>query len=107
MAGLTGQIVSAKLRTWITDGSSNGPAAYLTGPFSETTLTWANRPATQGTATDDKGKLPANAYADYDVTRLISGNGTYYLTTVATSSDGTDAASRETAKPPTLVLTVR
>jgi hypothetical protein len=107
----TRKIVSAKVRTWVTDGSVAGPSIYATSPtWGESTLTWANKPAPTGSALDTKlGAVAKDAYLDYDVSSAVTGNGAYGFVTITSSTDATVVASRENAtvaKPPALQLLV-
>jgi Calcineurin-like phosphoesterase len=109
VSGLAGMVQSAKLRTYVVNGSSNAPAVYRTGDFSQTGLNWSNRPGRLGTALDDKGSVATNTYVEYDVKVAVTGNGTYNFVTVPTSTDGLDVNSRELstqARRPTLELVV-
>jgi hypothetical protein len=79
-----------------------------TASWTESTLTWNNRPARSGTGLDDKGALKAGTWAEFDVTPLVIGNGTYTFILAGTSTDGIDMSSREatnTAQRPQLVVT--
>ena len=104
--GLTGSVTSAKLRLYASDGSSNGPAVYAaSNDWSETGVTWTNRPATIGGAVDDLGAITKDTWVEWDVTPLVTGNGTYTFAIIPTSSDGADFHSREGANKPQLVVT--
>jgi hypothetical protein len=107
VSGVSGRVTSAKLRAYVTNGSGNGPAIYATGgSWTETGLIWNNKPARVGTASDDKGTVPIDTYVEYDVTRLVSGNGIHNFVTVTGSTDALDVNSRESARPPTLELKI-
>jgi hypothetical protein len=46
VTGVTGAVQNATLRLFVTNGSSNGPSLYLTdNSWTETGITWNNRPA--------------------------------------------------------------
>jgi glucose/arabinose dehydrogenase/chitodextrinase len=110
LAGITGPVESARLRlTSTTDGTSNGPALYATGgSWTESGITWSNRPATTGAAADDKGAIAKGTVADYNAKPLVSGNGTLNLALTSASGDNVDFASREfatAASRPALVVT--
>ena len=104
---VNGPIQSAKLRVYVTtDGTNNGPAAYLANnTWTESALTWNTKPALISAATDNKGSLPTNTWAEYNVTPLISGNGTVTLALIADSTDGAQFSSREGAFPAQLIVT--
>ncbi len=105
--GVPGAAHTAKLRLYVYNGSFNGPAIFATGnTWSETDITWRNRPAPSSAVVDDKDALPANGWVEYDVTPVITGNATYSFVLIPTSSDGTDFYAREGGGfQPELVLT--
>jgi PKD repeat protein/glucose/arabinose dehydrogenase len=109
VAGVSGPVQSAKLRLWVTSSTADGPAVYTTGNiWSETGITWNNRPGRTSGATDDKGVIGAGAWVEYDVKPLVVGDGTYSFDLATTSSDGVDFSSREASDlthRPELVLT--
>ncbi len=45
----------------------------------ESTITWANRPARSGPAVDDRAAIAVGAWVDYNVTSLVTGDGTIDL----------------------------
>jgi hypothetical protein len=107
VSGVSGRITSAKLRAYVTNGTGNGPAVYATGgSWTETGLTWNNKPARVGAASDDQGAVPIDTHVEYDVTPLVSGNGTFNFVTVTASTDALDVNSRESTRPPTLELKI-
>jgi len=96
VSGITGTIQSARLRLYATNGSVDGPAVYqTTSTWGETTLTWANRPALVGAASDDRARVTKNAWTEFAVTPLVSGNGRVSFVLTQPGSDGTDYNSRE------------
>lgn len=101
-----GTVQSAKLRFFLIDGSSNGPAVFSTGTsWSETGITWNNRPPASGAALANLGAVSSGLWVEYDVTSAVTGNGLYGFKWVADSTNGTDAYSREGQNPPQLVVT--
>jgi chitodextrinase len=88
----------------------DGPAVYSTSNgWSETGVTWNNRPARTSGPTDDKGAVPANSWAEYDVKPFVTGNGTYSFVLATTSTDGADFYARESSNTtlrPELVVTM-
>ena len=110
VSGLSGTVQSAKLRLYVTNGTGNGPAAFRTGDAwtekGSGSITWKNRPAPIGAALDDKGKVPASAWVEFDVTPAVAGNGTVSFVLTGQSSDSFAAYSREqSGKSPQLVIT--
>jgi hypothetical protein len=107
----TRKIVSAKVRTWVTDGSVGGPRIYSTSTtWGESTLTWNNRPAPIGAAlAANTGAVAKGGYLDYDISPAVKANGTYAFLTDPSSSDAVVVASRENAavaRPPVLQLRI-
>jgi len=102
---LSGSMQRATLRLWVTSPTSDGPAVFATsGGWTETGITWNNRPARTGNGVADAGALSTGTWATFDVTPLMSGAGTYDLALAGTSSDGVDFSSREGANGPQLVV---
>ncbi|HLK99467.1 MAG TPA: DNRLRE domain-containing protein, partial [Myxococcaceae bacterium] len=108
LSGLSGQVVSAKLRLLTTNPTSQGPALYATtGSWDERAVTWATRPARQGAAVATLGAVADNEWVELDVTPLVSGNGVLSVVLAARSSDGVDFRSREALlQTPELVVTL-
>jgi fibronectin type 3 domain-containing protein len=104
-----GSVLNAKLRVHAYSGSADGPALFTTGSsWSESTLNWNSRPAPTSAALQDKATIAANSWVEYDVTSIITGNGTYSFRLATTSTDGVDIYSRENATlRPELVVTLR
>ena len=95
VAGLGAAPSAARLRVWVTNGSSNGPEVRpLTSPWAEPTVTYATRPSV-GSVVADVGKVSAGRWLEYDVGDLVTGNGPVEFALVGDSSDGTDFVSRE------------
>jgi hypothetical protein len=107
VTGVTGVVQNATLRLFATNGSSNGPAVYGTSnSWTESGITWNNRPPATTGALDNKTTVAANAWVDYNITALVTGNGAYDLVLLADSTDGATFYSREGSSPPQLVLTL-
>jgi hypothetical protein len=110
-SGISGSVQSARLRVFSgTDGTANGPAAYLAdNNWTESGtggVNWNTQPALSSGDFDNKGAITASTWTEYDVTALISGNGTYTFALVADSTDGVNFSSREGTNPPQLVVTL-
>lgn len=106
VTGTGGIPARARLRLYVTDGSTNGPEVYPTGTtWSEGTITWTNKPAPTGALLADVGAVSSKTYVDYDLGPL-TGDGTYSFALVADAGNGTDFRSREaSANRPELVVT--
>jgi hypothetical protein len=105
--GITEPVTSAKLRLWSTNGSVDGPAVYpvSSNTWSESSISWNNRPARGTSSVADVGKVGTGAWVEYDVTSQVTGNGTFSFALAGASTDGTDLDSREMANAPQLVVT--
>src|SRR5207248_10466852 len=103
----------AKLRRYVTGGTVDGPAVFRTGNSwiekGKGSITWATRPAPIGAALDDKGKVAASAWVEYNVTAAMTGNGTVSFVLSGPAKDAFAAASKEksSSKTPQLVVTTR
>ena len=108
VSGVSGSVQSAKLRVYsTTNATRNGPAVYAAGSsWTETGITWNNRPARTSAAFDNKGAIATSTWTDYTVTSLVPGNGTYTFVLVGDSTDDVVFSSREGSHSPQLVITV-
>ena len=108
VSGVAGSVQNARLRLYITTNSSaNGPAAYAANnSWTETGITWNNRPSRIGGALDNKGSISRNSWVEYNVTAAVTGNGTYTFVLAADSSDAIRFSSREGSRAPELVVTL-
>lgn len=107
VSGVTGPIQSAKLRLFDeTNASNNGPAVYGAGnSWTETGITWNRRPARTSGVVANTGAIALRTWVEYNVTALVTGNGTYTFVLVADSTDGATFLSREGSAPPQLIIT--
>jgi acid phosphatase type 7 len=113
VAGVSGPIQSATL--WLRTsslsyaGTVDGPAVYPTSnTWSETAITWTNRPARSGPSVADKAAIAVDRWVSYDVKSLVRGNGTFSFTLASTSGDGAVFNAREAASlKPMLVVRYR
>jgi hypothetical protein len=107
VSGINGTIQSATLRLFVTNGSANGPSIYGTdNSWTETGITWNNRPAPTTGAIANLGAATASTWVEYNVTAYVTGNGTYSFEFLPDSTDGIRFVSREGTSPPQLVLTL-
>jgi acid phosphatase type 7 len=108
VGGVSGPIQNAKLRVFVsTNATTNGPAVYLANnSWTESGMTWNTKPALLSGPSDNKGSLTTNTWVEYDVTPLLTGNGTYTFALIADSTDGAELSSREGGIPAQLVITV-
>ena len=105
VVGLSGTVTSARLRVYVNNGTSNGPALYASAStWSESSITWNNQPGPSGSVIADAGAMGTGKYFEFDVTALVTGNGAVSLVLVGASSDGLAMTSRETTSPPLLLV---
>src|SRR5690606_1144263 len=73
--------------------------------WSETGITWNNRPAT-GAQITNLGRINAGSWVEIDVTDIVTANGSYSFALVPESSAGADLVTREgpAAQRPQLVM---
>ncbi|MEO8285761.1 MAG: DNRLRE domain-containing protein [Chloroflexota bacterium] len=108
VSGMAGTVQSAKLRVYSYNGTNNGPAIYATsGGWTETGITWNNKPGRTSGAYDDKGALGSNTWVEFNITPLVTGNNTYNFSMQQSTIDGFYVYSREGANRPQLVITTR
>ncbi len=109
LGGITGRVASAKLRVRSVTNTVDGPAVRgTTNGWTESGVTWANRPAPTTGAISDVGRIDADTWAEWDVTPLVAADGTVNLHLAQTSTDGVSYHSREASTPafrPELVVT--
>ncbi|MCG8603565.1 DNRLRE domain-containing protein, partial [bacterium] len=97
VSGITGSVVSAKIRLFVINASSQGGDLYLVSnnyqststPWEEMGLVWNNAPTISGTPLSSIGAVAIGDTAEFDVTSAISGDGVYSF---AMTNDISDAA---------------
>lgn len=100
----SGTVKSALLRLYVTNKSGKGPALYLaSGAWTESGTTWSNRPQPTGAAIVALGRVSVG-WLEIDVTSAIISAGAPSFLLLPTSSDGMYFSSRESTRPPELVL---
>lgn len=105
VSGAAGTVHSATLRVYSTSATLDGPTLYGTAAnWTETGLRWTNRPSVTSIGYDNQGAIAAGVWVEYNVTALVSGNGTYSFVLVNTSADAVSFSSREGVNPPQLVI---
>jgi predicted outer membrane repeat protein len=86
LTGLTGTVTSARLRLYSYDGSNEGGSVYsvsnnylgTSSPWLESGLKWNNAPQMSGSPVVTRPTAIANnTWVEYDLTPVITGNGTY------------------------------
>lgn len=91
------QIISAKLKLNVgSDGTVDGPAIYSTSnSWTETGITYNNRPAAVGSVIKDLGAMSARTQYEIDVTSKVLGDGTLSFLIQGTSTDRLLIGARE------------
>jgi hypothetical protein len=111
VSNVSGTPTGATLRLFVptnsTAGTVNGPSVYTstTNTWSESSITWGNRPVRNTTIISDLGATSPGTWVELDVSSVVKGNGTYTFVLATTSADAGDFASREATNAPQLVLT--
>ncbi|PTA48012.1 DNRLRE domain-containing protein [Micromonospora sp. RP3T] len=108
---LTDPVSSARLRLHVRNTanapSPNGGTAQKVGTsWSESTLTYANRPASVGGPLGSLGTVRSNTWYELDVTDAVTGNGEVAFSLSSTNPDGAFYDSRESGTyAPMLIVT--
>ncbi|WDZ86291.1 DUF7594 domain-containing protein [Micromonospora cathayae] len=109
---LTDPVISVHLRLHTQNVSNaaspaGGTAQQVGTGWAESTLTYANRPASVGGTLGSLGKVLPNTWYEIDVTSAVNGNGTYAFSVASDNPDGAYYDSREsgTFAPRLVVLT--
>ena len=99
-------VTSAKLRLYVTDGSTDGGSVNsVASTWGETTITWRNAPAVQGTPVAQVGPATMGTWVDVTLPAgVITGDGTYSLAISGNVSNTFISSSREGSSPPQLVV---
>jgi hypothetical protein len=95
-----GAPVTAKLRLQASTTASGAQEMHPSTNISwtESTITWNNRPGFSGTVLSTVSQVTAGQYAEFDVTSWVTGNGTFAFATVRPGLTGdVDFASAEAA----------
>lgn len=98
VSGINGTVVRATLRLNATSDTVDGPTvAGTSGGWTESGITWANRPPPSTGVLDDEGPVATGSWIELNVSALVTGNGTVDLVLAGTSNDGVDFHSRESS----------
>ena len=109
-----GTVQQAKVRLTVGPSGTAASASGGTlrgvsdGIWAETAPTWNTQPAIDGPSFGTLGAVAKNQVVEFDVTSLVTGDGTYSFGLTSDSSDGVQYQSREAASgPPQLVVQLR
>jgi len=96
VSGLAGSVQRATLRLHAIDDTVDGPKVSGTSNgWSESAMTWNDRPAPTTAAVDDAGAIAVDSWLELDVTSLVSTSGTFSFVLAATHQNSVDFDSRE------------
>ncbi len=112
VTGLSGVVISARLRLFVTDGSVDAGEAFLASntlsgggpPWAEMLLNWTNRPDLLGSALDSDGAATTGTVVEYDVTAAVVADAVYTFAVVNRSRDALKVSSKEGPVAPELVV---
>ena len=113
VTGLSGSVISVKLRLLCNDGSINGGGVYLvfnnflnsSTPWTESGLLWTNAPAVSGTALASVGAVSVGQTVEFDVSAAINADGVFSFAVSNHSTDVVYFSSKEGAQSPELIIT--
>ncbi|MGZ4676491.1 MAG: CBM96 family carbohydrate-binding protein [Acidimicrobiia bacterium] len=97
---------SATLRLFVTDASASTGNLFATGStsWSETAVTWNNRPTTTGGQIAPAQAATLGQWVEFDVSSLVKTSGAYSFTLTGASADAVAFSSRQGANAPQLVV---
>jgi hypothetical protein len=90
------------------ESNSGGTLRTITNStWQEQTVTFANRPAVDGTTIGTQGAVARGQVVEFDASAVVTRDGAYNFAIVSASSDGAEYGSRESATPPRLIVELR
>lgn len=98
VAGIESRVQRATLRLYVTNQTQSAPALWMAPafPLDELGVTWNNRPALDSVVQVKQDEVaPEGEWLEYDVSAVVSQDGTYVFALVPSSTDGVDVVSRE------------
>ncbi|MCI0550505.1 MAG: DNRLRE domain-containing protein [Anaerolineae bacterium] len=112
VSGLSGAVLSAKLRLRVTDEGDSGGSIFLVSntyrtsstPWTEEDLTYENAPSLSGNALSTVGEVSDGQWVEFDVTAALSSNGTFSFGLKNASSSTVKYSSKEGDDAPDLVI---
>ena len=98
---------TAKVRLFNTDASNDGGQLFAAGDgWTETGITWANAPATVGSALGSAGSVTANTWVDITLPgTTFPSDGSYTFALLSHSTNNVYYTSRSGTNKPELDLT--
>ncbi|MFQ5637754.1 MAG: phytase [bacterium] len=112
VVGLTGSVLNAKLRLYVTDDGPDGGSVFPVSnlfkdsiaPWEERVLTWNNAPVISGNPLAVIGQIRVNTWIEVDVTTAFSGNGTVSFGIKNNHRNRIKYSSRQGIHPPELII---
>ena len=102
--GLTGQVLTAKLRIYTNTSSTVGIQLYSSaGGWVENQINFNNAPAL-GSPIASTGSFASGSWVEIDLTALVTGNGVISIVLTTPGTSALNLASRESTTPPSLVI---
>jgi hypothetical protein len=96
VSGISGPVVNAKLRLYsIGTAVAGGNIHAAANTWDEATVNWNNAPAAGPTALGSLGGVVPNTWYEVNLTGFVTGNGTYSLRVLPTTTDGAEYRSSE------------
>lgn len=105
VTGLTAPPKGARLRLWVTEGSTAGGRIYrVSNSWTESGITWRNAPAIGTTSVGSIAAPKTGTWIEVPITNVVTANGTYSFAISGGANDSVDYASTETTRDPVLIL---
>lgn len=104
---LPGKVEGAKLRLFVQNDSVDGGSVYLAvGSWTEYGITWRNQAAPSGPALATLGSVSNGSYVTFDVSKAVTGAGSYTFAITNASADTVIYGSREarSSEQPRLII---
>lgn len=103
--GISGVVNRAVVRLNVIDASSSGGSIASTSTdWSESAITFDNRPAATSEALSSVGPASVGTWVEFDVTQAVRGDGLAAFVISSDNDNGVDYASRESGNAPQLVI---
>lgn len=104
--GLTGTVVKATLRLFVTTTRADGGSTYGVSnsykgtetDWMESGLTWSNAPAIEGTPLSSVGAVNSGRWVEFDVSGWVNGDGTYSFALTTTNTTKVTYYSKEATR---------
>ena len=107
LSGIYGTVTSAVLKLYPNSDNRAGLSVHsvVAAAWADGAITAATAPA-MGTASISSGPLTAHSVVSIDITKLVAGLGSFTVGLIDNNTTAVSLASRESAHPPVLSLTI-